>query len=77
MAEKPKQEYHWFTSSQVNWAADDSLTTCLIRQRKADKGIVMGCTVWKIPGDCKTTNYPIEFYQPKIEGAEFIGEEVY
>ena len=74
---KAKTDWHWFTSSQVNWSADNSLTKCLTRQRRADKGLCGGCTVWRVPGECSVARYDIDNYQPQVEGAVFVGHETY
>lgn len=68
--------YHWFTSSALHWRAHNSLREVIRRQESADLrgsgGLRPACyNIWRVPGDA-SESYDIEYYQPKVDGAELI-----
>ena len=71
-----EQQYHYFTSSFLNWAVSNSLSDCLRKQKKADRNgpsfKADVCNVYRVPC-AKSENYKIDFYAPQVEGTEWVG----
>lgn len=73
-------EYHWFTSSALNWRTGTDLAKVLASQKRADTGPssfqALACNIWivPLPDDAK---YSINNYAPEVDGAIWLGNNVY
>ena len=84
MVEEEKKEYHYCCTSVVGFAMHDDMLQCILILQKEDKKetrvISTGCNVFKVPGpppsrrgeNGKPKGYPIEYYQPQVEGTQYI-----
>lgn len=68
MTEKQPQTFHFFASSFAEWRALPDLRD-LIKAMDKEKRIY---GVWYLPVP-HATDYEINFFQPKVEGAVFLG----
>ena len=77
--EQPAQTFHWFASSLLNWSTHEDLLKCLERQKRLDRSgnnKMAACNVFKVPLPADAT-YEIEWYQPQVDGTQFIATITY
>jgi len=79
--EKVKQQFHYFSSSCLNWVVDESLEKWLKKQRKVDtnKSKTYKATIWKVykvPLPI-SAHYSIDEYMPEVEGVKLIDKITY
>ncbi len=66
------KDHHYFVATYAHWACNDDLYLALKQIAEVSKSVqAKQANVFRVPGP-STTTYEINFYQPQVEGVEFI-----
>jgi hypothetical protein len=64
-----KQPFHFFSSSIGEWKTAADLGELIATMKKHK----LTFSLWKVPGDSKTSRYKIEAFTPMVDGRVYLG----